>query len=194
MERKIKLGISTCLLGENVRFDGGHKLDRFLTDTLGQYVEYVPVCPEVECGLPVPRESMHLEGDLASPRLVTSRTKQDMTEKMVNWAWRRVNELEKEGPKMRPADKQEKEKRLVALVQQFQQMQRSLLEDLDVRKREERARFLAEVNVIIKGIAEAGKFDLVVQQAIYSSSQIDITDQVLKEMAKRAAAAGAPGK
>ena len=60
---KIKLGISTCLLGENVRYDGGHKLDRFLTDTLGQYVEYVPVCPEVECGLPVPRESMHLEGD-----------------------------------------------------------------------------------------------------------------------------------
>ena len=97
MERKIKLGISTCLLGENVRFDGGHKLDRFLTDTLGQYVEYVPVCPEVECGLPVPRESMHLEGDLDSPRLVTSRTKQDMTEKMVNWARRRVVELEKEG-------------------------------------------------------------------------------------------------
>jgi uncharacterized protein YbgA (DUF1722 family)/uncharacterized protein YbbK (DUF523 family) len=97
MERKIKLGISTCLLGENVRFDGGHKLDRFLTDTLGQYVEYVPVCPEVECGLPVPRESMHLEGDLDSPRLVTSRTKQDMTEKMVNWARRRVNELEQEG-------------------------------------------------------------------------------------------------
>jgi len=97
MERKIKLGISTCLLGENVRFDGGHKLDRFLTDTLGQYVEYVPVCPEVECGLPVPRESMHLEGDPDAPRLVTSRTKQDMTEKMVNWARRRVVELEKEG-------------------------------------------------------------------------------------------------
>jgi uncharacterized protein YbgA (DUF1722 family)/uncharacterized protein YbbK (DUF523 family) len=97
MERKIKLGISTCLLGENVRFDGGHKLDRFLTDTLGQYVEYVPVCPEVECGLPVPRESMHLEGDLDSPRLVTSRTKQDMTERMVSWARRRVAELEKEG-------------------------------------------------------------------------------------------------
>jgi uncharacterized protein YbgA (DUF1722 family)/uncharacterized protein YbbK (DUF523 family) len=97
MERKIKLGISTCLLGENVRFDGGHKLDRFLTDTLGQYVEYVPVCPEVECGLPVPRESMHLEGDPDAPRLVTSRTKQDMTEKMVNWARRRVADLEKEG-------------------------------------------------------------------------------------------------
>jgi len=94
---KIRLGISTCLLGENVRYDGGHKLDRFLTDTLGQYVEYVPVCPEVECGLPVPRESMHLEGDHESPRLVTLRTKQDMTERMVSWAKRRVVELEKEG-------------------------------------------------------------------------------------------------
>ena len=94
---KIRLGISTCLLGENVRYDGGHKLDRFLTDTLGQYVEYVPVCPEVECGLPIPRESMHLEGDPESPRLMTSRTKQDMTERMVSWAKKRVVELEKEG-------------------------------------------------------------------------------------------------
>jgi uncharacterized protein YbgA (DUF1722 family)/uncharacterized protein YbbK (DUF523 family) len=94
---KIKLGISTCLLGENVRYDGGHKLDRFLTDTLGQYVEYVPVCPEVECGLPIPRESMHLEGNPESPRLVTLRTKQDMTERMVSWAKKRVVELEKEG-------------------------------------------------------------------------------------------------
>jgi uncharacterized protein YbbK (DUF523 family) len=94
---KIKLGISTCLLGENVRYDGGHKLDHFLTDTLGQYVEYIPVYPEVECGLPVPRESMHLEGDPASPRLVTSRTKQDMTERMVDWAKNRMVDLEKEG-------------------------------------------------------------------------------------------------
>ena len=93
---KIRLGISMCLLGENVRYDGGHKLDRFLTETLGQYVDYVPVCPEVECGLPVPRESMHLEGDADSPRLVTSRTKQDMTERMAQWAQKRVIELEKE--------------------------------------------------------------------------------------------------
>jgi uncharacterized protein YbgA (DUF1722 family)/uncharacterized protein YbbK (DUF523 family) len=93
---KIKLGISKCLLGENVRFDGGHKLDRFLTETLGQYVDYVPVCPEVECGLPVPRESMHLEGNPDAPRLVTTRTKQDMTERMLGWTRRRVVELEKE--------------------------------------------------------------------------------------------------
>ncbi len=94
--KKIRLGISTCLLGEPVRYDGGHKLDRFLTETLGQYVEYVPVCPEVECGLPVPRESMHLEGEPDAPRLVTSRTKHDITDRMVRWARERVVELEKE--------------------------------------------------------------------------------------------------
>ena len=94
---KIKLGISTCLLGKNVRYDGGHKLDRFLTETLGQYVEYSPVCPEVECGLPVPRESMRLEGDPDSSRLVTIRTKQDLTERMIQWARKRVAGLEKEG-------------------------------------------------------------------------------------------------
>jgi len=94
---KIKLGISACLLGKNVRYDGGHKLDLFLTETLGQYVEYVPVFPEVECGLPVPRESMHLEGDPDSPRLVTICTKQDMTDRMVEWARKRVAGLEKKG-------------------------------------------------------------------------------------------------
>jgi uncharacterized protein YbgA (DUF1722 family)/uncharacterized protein YbbK (DUF523 family) len=96
MEKKIRLGISTCLLGEKVRYDGGHKLDWFLTETLGQYVEYVPVCPEVECGLPIPRESMYLEGNPDSPRLVTSHTKQDIAEHMVQWAKKRVVQLEKE--------------------------------------------------------------------------------------------------
>ncbi|MBN2321121.1 MAG: DUF1722 domain-containing protein [Acidobacteria bacterium] len=96
MTNRIRLGISSCLMGEKVRYDGGHKLDRFLTDTLGQYVEYVPVCPEYECGLPVPREAMHLEGDPENPRLVTVKTKQDKTDQMTRWARRRVVELEKE--------------------------------------------------------------------------------------------------
>jgi uncharacterized protein YbgA (DUF1722 family)/uncharacterized protein YbbK (DUF523 family) len=93
---KIKLGISSCLLGENVRYDGGHKLDRFLKNTLGEYVEYVSVCPEVECRLGVPRESMHLEGDPDSLCLITTRTRQDMTQRMVKWAQRRVIKLEKD--------------------------------------------------------------------------------------------------
>jgi uncharacterized protein YbbK (DUF523 family) len=54
---KLRIGISTCLLGENVRYDGGHALDHFLKDTLGTYVTYAPVCPEVECGFGVPRET-----------------------------------------------------------------------------------------------------------------------------------------
>jgi uncharacterized protein YbgA (DUF1722 family)/uncharacterized protein YbbK (DUF523 family) len=96
VENRIKLGISSCLLGENVRYDGGHRLDRFLTETLGQYVEYVPVCPETECGLGIPRESMRLVGNPESPRLVTTRTQIDHTEKMKRWSEERVLELGKE--------------------------------------------------------------------------------------------------
>jgi len=91
-----RVGISTCLLGDNVRYDGGHKLDRFLRDTLGAFVDYVPVCPEVECGFPTPREAFHLEGDPERPRLVTSRTNVDHTERMERWARERVSQLEKE--------------------------------------------------------------------------------------------------
>jgi uncharacterized protein YbbK (DUF523 family) len=93
---RIRLGISSCLLGEQVRYDGGHRLDRFLKHTLGQLVEYVPVCPEVECGLPTPREAMHLVGDPASPRLVTVRTKQDLTDQLTRWSKIRVHQLEQE--------------------------------------------------------------------------------------------------
>jgi uncharacterized protein YbgA (DUF1722 family)/uncharacterized protein YbbK (DUF523 family) len=96
MERKIKLGISSCLLGEAVRWNGGHKLDRFLVDTLGKFVEYVSVCPEVECGFSIPREPFRLVGNPSSPRFVTSRTKLDYTERMAEWAHKRVSQLEKE--------------------------------------------------------------------------------------------------
>jgi len=93
---KIKLGISSCLLGNTVRYDGGHKLDRFLTDTLGKYVDYVPVCPEVECGLSIPRPSMRLEGNPDAPRLIVTSTGEDVTERMQTWAKKRVTELENE--------------------------------------------------------------------------------------------------
>jgi uncharacterized protein YbgA (DUF1722 family)/uncharacterized protein YbbK (DUF523 family) len=94
---KIKIGISTCLLGEKVRYDGGHKLDRYITETLGQYFDYVSVCPEVEYGLPIPRESLRLVGDPASPRLLTTRTGVDHTEGMSRWADRRLEDLDHEG-------------------------------------------------------------------------------------------------
>jgi len=96
MEDRVKLGISMCLLGENVRWNAGHKLDRYLTNTLGQFVEYVPVCPEVEAGFGVPRESFRLIGDPESPRLITFKSKEDHTDRMLTWAEKRVKELEKE--------------------------------------------------------------------------------------------------
>jgi uncharacterized protein YbgA (DUF1722 family)/uncharacterized protein YbbK (DUF523 family) len=92
----IKIGISSCLLGNSVRYDGGHKLDRFLTDTLGVFVEYVPVCPETECGLGIPREPMRLEGDIENPRLMTIKSRKDITKRMKQWSRKRVAELEKE--------------------------------------------------------------------------------------------------
>ena len=96
MENAIKIGISQCLLGDHVRYDGGHKHDRFITGTLDAFLTFVPVCPEMECGLGVPRESMRLVGDPDSPRLLTTRTQQDQTDRMVKWAKKRVKELEKE--------------------------------------------------------------------------------------------------
>jgi uncharacterized protein YbgA (DUF1722 family)/uncharacterized protein YbbK (DUF523 family) len=98
MEDKIRIGISACLLGEKVRFDGGHKLDRFLAYTLGEYVDYVPVCPEVEVGLPTPREALRLvRGEAGEARLVFSRSGEDITARMTDWARRRVRDLEGEG-------------------------------------------------------------------------------------------------
>ncbi len=90
---RIRVGISACLLGEKVRYDGGHKLDESLRDTLGQSVEWVPVCPEFELGLGVPRETLRLEGDPARPRLVFSTTRVDITEQMHAWCARRGEEL-----------------------------------------------------------------------------------------------------
>lgn len=94
---KIRIGVSACLLGQPVRYDGQHKHDHYITDTLGRYFEFVGVCPEVECGMTVPRESMRLVGDPAQPRLTTTRTGIDHTERMNRWAAKRVRELEQEG-------------------------------------------------------------------------------------------------
>ena len=98
-------------------------------------------------------------------------------------------EVDREGDKMKPADRAVKEKRLVSLSQQFEQMQRSYAEDMEFRQREVRLRIVGEITAVINGIAEAEKFDLILQQAIFASGQIDLTDRVIKEMAKRAAAA-----
>ena len=90
---KIRIGVSACLLGQNVRYDGGHQRDRYITDTLGRWFEWVPICPEVEYGLPIPREAMRLVGDPETPRLVTIRTRIDHTDGMLSWADKRLEAL-----------------------------------------------------------------------------------------------------
>lgn len=92
-DHKPRLGISQCLLGETVRYDGGHKRDAFLTDVLAPFVEWIPVCPEVEAGLGTPREAMHLAGDPDAPQLLTIRTHIDHTITLQAFSQRRVQEL-----------------------------------------------------------------------------------------------------
>ena len=89
----LRVGISRCLLGEEVRFDGGHKRDTFLTEVLGRYVEWVPVCPEVEAGLGTPREAMRLVGDPQDPRLVTIKSVTDHTRALEMMTKNRIEEL-----------------------------------------------------------------------------------------------------
>jgi uncharacterized protein YbgA (DUF1722 family)/uncharacterized protein YbbK (DUF523 family) len=96
MTETLKLGVSACLLGQRVRYNGGHTRDHFLADTLGSYVDYVPVCPEVECGMPIPRETLRLVGEPENPRLLTTKTKKDMTEQMTSWAAGRLDALARE--------------------------------------------------------------------------------------------------
>lgn len=93
MTDKPRIGISSCLLGEPVRYDGRHQLDRYLHDTLGAFVDYVPVCPETECGLGVPRPAMRLVATEAGVRLLTRQTGEDMTPKMAAWLPGRLAEL-----------------------------------------------------------------------------------------------------
>lgn len=92
----VRLGISSCLLGQEVRFDGGHKKEDFLLHTLGPHVDWVPVCPEVEMGMGVPREAVRLVGEPDSPRLVTSRTGIQHTEGMRTWTRKRLTQLARE--------------------------------------------------------------------------------------------------
>lgn len=89
----LRLGVSSCLLGAKVRFDGAHKHNRFLTDVLAEYVEWVPICPEVEAGMGVPRESVRLVGPVEAPRMVGVRSETDYTATMRRFAARRVREL-----------------------------------------------------------------------------------------------------
>ena len=96
MKNGKKIGISSCLMGNEVRYDSGHKLDQGLVETLGRHFELVPVCPEVEAGLGIPREPMQLVGKADSPRLMTIETGIDYTALLEEWVQKRVKELESE--------------------------------------------------------------------------------------------------
>ncbi len=89
----IRVGISSCLLGEEVRYDGGHQKDAYITGVLTRYFTWVPVCPEMEVGMGVPREPIRLVGDAAAPRLMGVTSGTDHTARMREFAGRRVDEL-----------------------------------------------------------------------------------------------------
>jgi uncharacterized protein YbbK (DUF523 family)/uncharacterized protein YbgA (DUF1722 family) len=90
----IRVGISACLLGQSVRYDGGHKRDRYLTDVLAPYFEWVPVCPEVELGMGVPRPPVRLVAGESGPRMVDPASGRDWTDRMGAWSRRRLRALE----------------------------------------------------------------------------------------------------
>lgn len=97
---RIRIGVSSCLVGQEVRYDGQHKLDRVVTAVLGEQFELVPVCPELELGLGVPREPIHLvrAPDRAGGlRLLGNLSATDHTDAMVRWAERRIDELRRLG-------------------------------------------------------------------------------------------------
>jgi len=92
-DEPIRLGISSCLLGAKVRFDGGHKRDRYLTDVLGEWFDWVPVCPELDIGLGVPRPTIRLVQGDDGPRLVEPKSGDDLTEKMEIYSHEKVDAL-----------------------------------------------------------------------------------------------------
>jgi uncharacterized protein YbbK (DUF523 family) len=89
----IRVGISRCLLGDEVRYDGQHKRSAFAVDVLGPQVEFVAVCPEVELGMPIPREPVRLETGSVGPRMIAPGSGKDWTDEMHAFVSQRVKEL-----------------------------------------------------------------------------------------------------
>lgn len=92
---KLLLGVSSCLLGKQVRFDGGHKYDSWVVDTLGAYAEYFDLCPEHQCGMGIPREALNLKGSKDSYRMLTNKTLVDYTDQMLSWSLPVIEDLKK---------------------------------------------------------------------------------------------------
>lgn len=92
---KLLLGVSSCLLGKQVRFDGGHKYDSWVVDTLGAFAEYFDLCPEHQCGMSIPREALNLKGSKDSYRMLTNKTLVDYTDQMLSWSLPVIEDLKK---------------------------------------------------------------------------------------------------
>jgi uncharacterized protein YbgA (DUF1722 family)/uncharacterized protein YbbK (DUF523 family) len=95
MTDKIKIGVSSCLLGEEVRWNGGHKQDRYVQGILDKYFHYVPTCPEVDVGMGIPRETVALYGTMENPKMISKKSQTDWTKKMIDYTEGRINELGK---------------------------------------------------------------------------------------------------
>ena len=95
--QRIPIGISSCLLGACVRYDGGHRLEQSLVDTLGPHVRWIPICPEADCGLGVPRPPMRLVGSPTRPRIVEIESGIDHTDRLLAWAGEKLGSLSGDG-------------------------------------------------------------------------------------------------
>ena len=93
MENKIKIGVSSCLIGEKVRWNGDHKQNYYVREVLAKYFEYVSVCPEMEVGMGVPRETVALYGNLQNPRMISKKTQADWTKTMKHYSKNRISSL-----------------------------------------------------------------------------------------------------
>ena len=93
MTEKIRIGVSSCLIGEKVRWNGDHKQDRYVREILSRYFEYIPVCPEVEVGMGVPRETVALYGEPEKPSMISKKTQTDWTKPMEKYIKSRINTL-----------------------------------------------------------------------------------------------------
>ena len=93
MTDKIRIGVSSCLIGEKVRWNGDHKQDRYVREILSRYFEYIPVCPEMEVGMGVPRETVALYGDPEKPSMISKKTQTDWTKPMGKYIKSRINTL-----------------------------------------------------------------------------------------------------
>ncbi len=93
---EMRLGVSACLMGDEVRYDGGHRRDRYVMEVLAKYFTLVKVCPEVGVGMSTPRETVRLEGSAEAPRMIAPDTGSDWTLRMNRWSRARVGELKGE--------------------------------------------------------------------------------------------------